>query len=107
ALDRVSLAFGHLPLLEEATLRIERGERVSVVGRNGAGKSTLLRIVSGEQAPDTGSVWTEPGLRMARLEQDVPISTDRTVFDAVAGGLGELTELVASYHRTTVKLAEE
>src|SRR5436309_9465769 len=106
-LDRVSIAFGHVPLLEEATLRIERGERVSVVGRNGAGKSTLLRIVSGEQPPDAGSVWTEPGLRMARLEQDVPLSTDRTVFDVVAGGLGELTELVASYHRTTVKLAEE
>src|SRR5436309_14280584 len=105
-LDRVSIAFGHLPLHEEATLRIERGERVSVVGRNGAGKSTLLRIVSGEQAPDTGSVWTEPGLRMARLEQDVPISTDRTVFDAVADGLGELSDLVADYHRTVVKVAE-
>jgi ATP-binding cassette subfamily F protein uup len=42
SLDRVSLAFGHLPLLEHATLQIDRGERVSVVGRNGAGKSTLL-----------------------------------------------------------------
>ena len=119
SLDHVSLAFGHLPLLDEAMLRIERGERVSVVGRNGAGKSTLLRIVSGEQPPDAGSVWTEPGLRMARLVQDVqdvqnvknvqdvPFSTDRTVFDVVADGLGDLSDLVASYHRTAVKLAEE
>ena len=106
ALDRVSIAFGHLPLLEEATLRIERGERVSVVGRNGAGKSTLLRIVSGEQAPDTGSVWKEPGLRMARLEQDVSLSTDRTVFEVVAEGLGELSDLVSGYHRAAVKVAE-
>src|SRR5712692_9145470 len=106
ALDHVSLAFGHLPLLAEAVLRIERGERVSVVGRNGAGKSTLLRIVSGEQPPDAGSVWTGPGLRMARLEQDVPLSTDRTVFDVVAGGLGGLSDLVAAYHRTAVTLAE-
>ena len=106
ALDRVSLAFGHLPLVVDATLRIERGERVSIVGRNGAGKSTLLRIVSGEQAPDTGSVWTEPGLRTAILEQDVPFSTDRTVFEAVAEGLGELSDLVAGYHRTAVKVAE-
>jgi ATP-binding cassette subfamily F protein uup len=107
ALDRVSLAFGHLPLLEDAVLRIERGERISVVGRNGAGKSTLLRIVSGEQAPDAGSVWTEQGLRVARLEQDVPFSADRTVFDVVADGLGDLSELVAGYHRTAVRLAEE
>ena len=105
-LDRVSLAFGQLPLLDEATLRIERGERVSIVGRNGAGKSTLLRIVSGEQVPDTGSVWKEPGLRMARLEQDVAFSTDRTVFEFVAGGLGELSHLVADYHRTAVAVAE-
>ena len=92
--------------LDEATLRIERGERVSIVGRNGAGKSTLLRIVSGEQAPDTGSVWKEPGLRMARLEQDVAFSTDRTVFEVVAEGLGELSHLVADYHRTAVAVAE-
>src|ERR1700686_1847989 len=107
ALDHVSRACGPLPLLAEAVLRIERGERVSVLGRNGAGKSTLLRIVSGEQPPDAGSVWTEPGLRTARLEQDVPFSTDRTVFDVVADGLGDLSDLVAGYHRTAVKLAEE
>jgi ATP-binding cassette subfamily F protein uup len=106
-LDRVSLAFGHLPLLDEHMLRLERGERVCVVGRNGAGKSTLLRIISGEQPPDAGSVWTQPGLRMARLEQDVPFSTDRTVFDAVAGGLSDLSDLVARYHRTAVALAEK
>ena len=107
SLDRVSLALGHLPLFDEATLQIERGERVSVVGRNGAGKSTLLRIVSGEQPPDTGSVWTEPRLRMASLEQDVPLSTDRTVFDVVADGLGGLTDLLANYHRASVALAHD
>src|SRR5207244_3463442 len=43
----------------------------------------------------------------ARLEQDVPFSTDRTVFEAVAEGLGELSDLVADYHRTAVKVGEE
>ena len=105
-LDRVSLAFGHRPLLDEATLEIERGERVSIAGRNGAGKSTLLRIVSGEQAPDRGTVWTEPRLRIARLEQDVPIATSRTVFAAVADGLGDLSDLVARYHETAVRVGE-
>ncbi len=107
SLDRVSLAFGYLPLFDQSTLQIDGGERVSVVGRNGAGKSTLLRIVSGEQPPDSGSVWTQPGLRLARLDQDVPLSTDRTVFDVVADGLGELSDLVAGYHRTAIQLARE
>jgi ATP-binding cassette subfamily F protein uup len=105
-LDHVSLAFGHLPLLDDATLEIDRGERVSIVGRNGVGKSTLLRLISGEQAPDRGTVWSEPRLRLARLEQDVPIATSRTVFDVVADGLGDLSELVASYHHTAVEVAE-
>jgi ATP-binding cassette subfamily F protein uup len=105
SLDRISLAFGHLPLFDQSTLQIDPGERVSVVGRNGAGKSTLLRIVSGEQPPDAGMVWTAPGLRIAALEQDVPLSTARTVFDVVSDGLGELSGLVANYHRTAVELA--
>jgi len=107
SLDRVSLAFGHLPLFEQSTLQIDRGERVSVVGRNGAGKSTLLKIVGGEQPPDSGSVWRAPGLRVASLEQDVPLSTDRAVFDVVAEGLGDLSSLVADYHRTAVAVAHE
>ena len=106
-LDRVSLTFGHKALLADATLRVERGERVCVVGRNGAGKSSLLRLISGEQPPDTGDVRMELGLRAARLEQDVPLSTDRTVFDAVADGLGALRDLVADYHHAVVTLAEE
>jgi ATP-binding cassette subfamily F protein uup len=90
ALDRVSIAYGHLPLLDAASLQIEVKERVAVVGRNGAGKSTLLQIVSGEIAPDAGSVWRQPGLRVARLAQDVPLSAQRPVFDVVSDGLGDL-----------------
>jgi ABC transport system ATP-binding/permease protein len=106
ALDNVTLAFGHVPLVEHATLRIDRGERVSIVGRNGAGKSTLLRVVSGEQVHDAGVVTKEPGVRVARLEQDVPVATDRPIFDVVAEGLGGLSDLVAEYHHTAVTVAE-
>jgi ATP-binding cassette subfamily F protein uup len=86
SLERLSIAFGHLPLLSDINLQIDNGERVAVVGRNGTGKSTLLQIVSGELEPDAGSVWREPGLRIARLAQDVPLSDSRSVFDVVADG---------------------
>ena len=86
SLDKVSIAYGHLPLLDEAQLQIEPRERVAIIGRNGTGKSTLLKIVSGEQPPDSGSVWRQPALKIARLEQDVPLSSNRTVFDVVAEG---------------------
>jgi len=86
ALDRVALAFGHLPLLDSVSLQVEPAERVAVIGRNGTGKSTLLKIIGGDLPPDSGSVWRQPALRIARLEQDVPLSTDRAVFDVVAEG---------------------
>jgi ATP-binding cassette subfamily F protein uup len=86
SLDRVSVAFGHLPLLDEVALQVDSRERVAVIGRNGTGKSTLLKILSGELPSDSGSVWSEPGLRVARLEQDVPLSANRSVFDVVAEG---------------------
>ena len=70
-LDSVSLAYGHLPLFEGADLRVEPGERIALIGRNGSGKSSLLKVVSGETPPDSGVVWRTPGLRVARLEQDV------------------------------------
>jgi ABC transport system ATP-binding/permease protein len=105
SLDRISVAFGHLPLLDDVSLQIEPRERVCVIGRNGTGKSTLLRLLAGDQAPDRGSIWLQPGLRRARLEQDVPLSSGQSVFEAVAEGLGEIKSLVAAYHHATIGVA--
>jgi ATP-binding cassette subfamily F protein uup len=105
-LDGVSLAFGHEALLDEASLRVEPGERICLIGRNGTGKSSLLKLVSGELLPDSGTIWRAPGLRMARLEQDVPGRGDRSVFDEVALGLGELGALVAEYHHAALSAAD-
>jgi len=106
SLQKIGLAFGHLPLFEEADLQIEPGERIALIGRNGAGKSSLLRVLSGEQPPDSGTIWREPGLRVSRLEQDVPAAGDRTVFGEVASGLGELGSLVSEYHQAAVRVSE-
>jgi len=86
-LDRVSIAYGHLPLLADASLQVEPRERVCVIGRNGTGKSTLLRIVSGELAPEAGTVWHQPGLRIGSLAQDVPLNDPRPVSVVVSEGI--------------------
>jgi ATP-binding cassette subfamily F protein uup len=106
-LSSVSTAFGHLPLLSEASFQIELGERVSVIGRNGTGKSTLLRILSGELEPDAGTVWRAPNILAARLVQDAALTSTKSVFDVVAEGLGDLSDLVTAYHHATVAVAED
>ena len=104
-LDKVSLAYGHRPLLDHAKLEIRRGERVCLVGRNGEGKSSLIRLLSGEAAPDDGSVWIRPGTRIAHLAQEVSPDSDESVFDIVAGGLADMGKLLSQYHHTATELA--
>src|SRR5688572_4538857 len=89
-LDQISLAYGHHPLFEHADLRIEPGERLALIGRNGSGKSSLLKVVAGEVLPDGGSVWRAPGLRIARLAQDVTSTASGTVREEVASGLAPI-----------------
>ncbi len=104
-LSNVSLAFGYLPLVSDAELRIDAGERIALIGRNGSGKSSLLRVVAGETPPDRGTIWRDPGLRVSRLDQDVPAAGDHTVFDEIASGLGELGSSVSRYHEAAVRLS--
>jgi ABC transport system ATP-binding/permease protein len=106
-LDSVSVAFGHLPLLDRVAFQIDRGERVAVIGRNGTGKSTLLKIVAGALAPDAGTVWRQPGVVVSRLEQDVPLATAKPVFDVVAEGLGALSDVVTAYHHAAHDVAHD
>jgi ATP-binding cassette subfamily F protein uup len=94
-LDQVSLAYGHLPLFEHADLRIEPGERLALIGRNGSGKSSLLDVVAGARLPDAGTVWRAPSLRIARLAQDVPLTSDVTVREEIAAGLPPVAEIDA------------
>ncbi|MDH5301314.1 MAG: ATP-binding cassette domain-containing protein [Gammaproteobacteria bacterium] len=102
--DNVSLAFGHVPLLDKVNLAIDPGERLCLIGRNGAGKSTLLKVIMGEEHVDDGLMWKQDGVVISRLRQDVPMDDDRLVFDVVTDGLGEVVQLLRVYHETLVQL---
>ncbi|HEY8121876.1 MAG TPA: ATP-binding cassette domain-containing protein [Myxococcota bacterium] len=103
--EGVAIAHGRGPLLENASFQIEPGERVCLIGRNGAGKSTLLKLVDGEAQPDAGVIWRQPGLRVARLAQDLPEAEHTTVYDAVAEGVAEVGRLLAAYHHAAHEAA--
>jgi ATP-binding cassette subfamily F protein uup len=106
-LHDVSLAFGGPPVLADASLAIERGERVCLLGRNGAGKSTVMKLLDGTIRPDSGEIVRQTGVSVTRLEQDIPKDVDGTTFDVVAAGLGDAGDLLARYHRASHRVATD
>ncbi|MBA2410510.1 MAG: ATP-binding cassette domain-containing protein [Gammaproteobacteria bacterium] len=97
-LDELSLEIGDQPLLRDASLVIETGERVCLIGRNGAGKSTLLRLITGEQQTDAGDIRHSPDLRISQLAQALPDELKLTAKAYVSGGLAHLARLIEQYH---------
>ncbi len=96
-IEKAGLSYGLQVLLDGVDLTIERGQRLCLIGRNGTGKSSLLKVIDGEVDLDKGEVIRQTGIRVARLEQDLPEADDRLVFDAVAAGAKGVGELLAEY----------
>jgi len=105
-LDRLELAYGHWPLLDGASLVIEAGERIGLIGRNGTGKSSLLKIIAGESLADAGEVWRASGLKLAYVPQEPAFQPGHSVFEAVAEGVGAAQSLLAEYHAVAHAMAE-
>ena len=97
-LSEISLAYGHVPLLDHADLVIEPGEHIGLIGRNGTGKTSLLKIIEGSARPDDGRLWLAPALKLAGVAQEPVFPPRRTVFEAVAEGVGEARQLLLDYH---------
>lgn len=88
-LKNITLALGGPAILQDVNLRVEKGERISLLGRNGEGKTTLLRLLSGEIKADSGEIVKKQGLRIGYLPQEVPLALKGQVQEVVAAGLAE------------------
>ncbi len=98
-LDKICLDYGEQTIFKDASLSLEEGERVCIIGRNGAGKSTLFRIITGETQADSGDITRKSDLRIGQLHQSLPSELDETVFEYVTAGLADLKGIIAEYHR--------
>ncbi len=105
-LDKLELAYGHWPLLDQASLVVDKGQRIGLIGRNGTGKSSLLKVVAGEIRADAGEVWRQPGLKLGYVPQEPGFEAGHSVFDAVAEGVGSARRLLTAYHETVHRVAE-
>ncbi len=101
-IHNLSISFGGPLLLDGASLQIEAGERIGLLGRNGSGKSTLLKALQGDLLPDGGDIARDKNVRISTMPQEVPEIT-ATVYDVVASGGKEHLDLLHAYADLTGK----
>ena len=82
-LAEAELSWGDMPLLDHASLSIEPGERIGLIGRNGTGKSSLLQVLAGLEKLEGGELTQQDGLRAVYLEQEPRLDENLTLRDAL------------------------
>jgi ATP-binding cassette, subfamily F, member 3 len=87
-LKHVRKAYGEIAIFNDLNLHIERGDRIALVGPNGVGKSTLMRMLSGEEAPDSGERTLGHNVVMQYFAQDEATRMDPapTVYETLSSG---------------------
>jgi ABC transport system ATP-binding/permease protein len=86
----IGRSYGERRIVENFSIRIQRGDRVGVVGPNGAGKTTLVNLLTGADAPDSGSLRLGVNLEMATLDQHrESLDPKSTLAEALTGGRGD------------------
>ena len=86
-LENVSKAFGDKTVVRDFSCRIQRGDRIGLIGRNGAGKTTLLKIILGEIPPDSGTVRQGTKLAVAYFDQmREQLEDEATLIDVISQG---------------------
>jgi ATP-binding cassette subfamily F protein uup len=95
--EHIAKAFPGRTLLRDASLFVEKGDRIGILGRNGAGKSTLLRMLAGLEPPDAGKITRGSGARISYLPQNPEFPKGSTIVEAVFAGVSESERELKSY----------
>ena len=103
----VGKRYGDRPIVRDFSTRVQRGDRIGIVGPNGSGKTTLINLLTGGSPPDAGSVRLGSNLAMAALDQHRDsLDPDVTVADALTGGRGD-TVMVNGHARHVVSYMKD
>src|ERR1700759_4701150 len=105
-LDIISKQNGHQLLFIDASMGIQKGEKVGLVGPNGAGKTTLFRMIAGQTKPDDGQVSVETGMPIGYFSQDVGEMSGQSAVAAVMDGVGPVSALAAEMARLEAAMVD-
>lgn len=93
----LTMRYGDRAVLDRATLGIDEGDRIGLVGRNGCGKTTFLRILAGLQSPDSGEVVRRRDLVISYLPQDYMLNPAKSVAGNIRDGAQHVLDLIAEF----------
>ena len=105
-LDSISMHYGHQILFIDASMAIQKGEKVGLVGPNGAGKSTIFRMIAGSEQPDDGRVLVDSGMTIGYFSQDVGEMSGQSAVAAVMDGAGPVSALAAEMASLEAAMAD-
>src|SRR6266478_10133047 len=105
-LSEVHKSYGAQDVLRGASLQINPGEHLGLVGRNGAGKTTIFRLVDDEATPDRGEVVRARGLKLGLLAQHVHFDPGSTVHESALAAFGHLQQLEHEMHELEHRMAD-
>ncbi len=93
----ITVRYNERPVIDSATLGIQEGDRIGLVGRNGCGKTTFLRILAGLQSPDSGDVSRRRDLVVSYLPQDFMLDATKSVYENIHSGGEHVLKLIAEF----------
>mgnify|MGYP001623826771 FL=1 len=96
-IEHIEKIFGDKVIFADASLGIQQGDKIGIIGINGTGKSTLLRIIAGEEEPDRGEVIRQNGLKILYLPQNPEFPREGTLASYVLKGDPQTDWQVESY----------
>lgn len=93
----IVVRYGERAILDSATLGIQEGDRIGLVGRNGSGKTTFLKILAGLQSSDSGEVSRRRDLAMSYLPQDFMLDATKNVHENIRDGAQHVLKLIEEF----------
>ena len=105
-LSDVYKSYGVQDVLRGASLQVNAGEHVGLVGRNGAGKSTIFRLVRGDETADRGDVIRARGVKLGLLDQHVHFKPGSTVHESALAAFGRLQQIEHEMHELEHRMAD-
>jgi len=84
--DNLAKGFGDRLLFEDISFDLPPGGIIGVIGANGAGKSTLFKMITGQEQPDKGIIKIGETVKLGYIDQDRPLSNEKTIWEEISGG---------------------